>query len=86
MAEKNGRKWQIEVDSGVCIGSGMCTGIAPGHFRLEGNRSRPVDEFTGEADAVLDAAENCPVEAILVRHAETGARLAPVEGQEPVRP
>ena len=75
--EENDRPWQVAVDRSVCIGSGMCVGIAPDHFQLAGRRSSPVAARTGPQEAVLDAGENCPVEAILVRDARTGEVLAP---------
>ncbi|MFI9006523.1 ferredoxin [Actinosynnema sp. NPDC053489] len=69
-------EWTIEVDRGACLGTGMCTSIAPDHFRLEGGTSRPVDPNVDPDDAVIDAAESCPMEAILVRSAD-GTVLAP---------
>jgi len=69
--------WNVEVDSSACIGSGMCAGIAPAHFELVGHRSRPVRTPVAADEPVLDAAENCPVEAIVVRDGLTGAVLAP---------
>lgn len=79
MAEAGNQTWRVEVDASVCIGSGMCAGIAPDHFRIVGNRSEPVNARVGQDDLVLDAGENCPVEAILVRDDRTGAVLAPGE-------
>lgn len=79
MADVSNETWSVKVDSSTCIGSGMCAGIAPAHFRLVDNRSRPVNDRVGRDDLVLDAGENCPVEAILVRDERTGAVLAPVE-------
>jgi ferredoxin len=54
----------------------MCTSIAPDHFRLDGGTSTPVESQVDPSDAVIDAAESCPMEAILVRAAD-GAVLAP---------
>jgi ferredoxin len=71
------QQWRTSVDRDTCIGSGMCVGIAPAHFTLDDGHSRPLAEFIDPADAVLDAAESCPVEAILVRAAGSGKVLAP---------
>jgi ferredoxin len=69
-------QWHVAVDRDKCIGSGMCTGTAPGHFRLEDHRSRPVDETIEPDEAVLDAAQTCPMEAITVLD-HAGTQLAP---------
>ncbi|WNI25011.1 ferredoxin [Streptomyces sp. ITFR-16] len=75
-----GDRWSVEVDRGVCIGSGMCVNHAPDGFRLDSARqSHPVE---GEADAnerVLAAAEGCPVEAITLTLADTGEVVFPPE-------
>ncbi|MCE6993616.1 ferredoxin [Saccharothrix sp. S26] len=69
-------EWTIEVDRGACLGTGMCTSIAPDHFRLDDGTSSPVKARVDADDAVIDAAESCPMEAILVRSAD-GEVLAP---------
>lgn len=70
-------QWRIAVDRRTCVGSGMCAALAPEHFRLEENRSRPVRELADPDDRVIDAAESCPTEAITVRDA--GGRLVAPE-------
>ncbi|HSA51349.1 MAG TPA: ferredoxin [Yinghuangia sp.] len=73
-----GDKWRVEVDRSVCIGSGMCVGGAPGDFTLDGGRqSHPVREITDSSEAIMDAAESCPVEAITIVDAETGETVFP---------
>ncbi|MDX3224828.1 ferredoxin [Streptomyces sp. ME19-01-6] len=63
-----GDRWQVEVDRDVCIGSGLCVSAAPGGFRLDAARqSHPVAAETDASEAVLTAAEGCPVEAIAIR-------------------
>ena len=58
---------RIEVDQAICQGSGICAGVAPGHFAVgEDYRSRPVLEVVDADDAVYDAADCCPLEAITV--------------------
>ncbi|WP_433269725.1 ferredoxin [Actinosynnema sp. CS-041913] len=69
-------KWSLEVDRGTCIGTGVCIGMAPDHFRLEGGTSTPVNESVDPDDVVVDAAESCPMEAILLRDSD-GSVLAP---------
>jgi ferredoxin len=70
--------WQVQVTD-KCLGSGLCTGAAPGHFRLSDGRSQPVADLIQPADTVVEAAETCPAEAILVRDAATSAVVAPAE-------
>ncbi|SCG62634.1 ferredoxin [Micromonospora halophytica] len=68
--------WRVFVDSTRCIGSGICAGAAPGHFVLVDGLSRPLKELIDPADEVLDAAESCPMEAIIVSDVG-GGRIAP---------
>lgn len=66
--------WRVRVDTGLCISSGMCLAVAPHRFTLDPDQhSRPVSELIEEHEAVRDAAASCPVEAISVTDAETGA-------------
>ncbi|MQY04665.1 ferredoxin [Actinomadura macrotermitis] len=73
----DGRRWRVQVDRRTCIGSGLCTAIAEEHFALVEGRSRPAAEVIEPDDAVIDAADFCPVEAILVRTTDTRTVLAP---------
>jgi ferredoxin len=55
---------RITVDHDLCVGSAMCTALAPEVFRLNENRQ---SEVIGDAvEPALEAAENCPVGAITV--------------------
>jgi ferredoxin len=66
--------WRVRVDTGLCISSGMCVSAAPDRFGFGPDQhSRPVSELTGEEEAVRDAAIWCPVQAISLTDAETGA-------------
>ncbi|MCM0675546.1 ferredoxin [Micromonospora phytophila] len=69
--------WRVHVDPTRCIGSGICAGIAPGHFVLVGGLSRPVAERVAPDDALLDAAESCPMEAVVVSEGDGLRRIAP---------
>ncbi|MFD7427345.1 ferredoxin [Streptomyces sp. NPDC059814] len=75
-----GDRWSVEVDRGVCIGSGMCVNHAPDGFRLDSARqSHPVGPETDANERVLAAAEGCPVEAITVALADSGEVVFPPE-------
>ncbi|GIG91344.1 ferredoxin [Plantactinospora endophytica] len=69
--------WRVSVDPHRCIGSGICAGTAPEHFRLVDGLSIPLADTVAPADPVVDAAESCPVEAILVRDASDERVIAP---------
>ncbi len=62
---------KIVVDRELCIGSGMCTTIAPSVFELSPEGELVLihgDELEpSEIAAVEDAVACCPVEALLVR-------------------
>ena len=58
---------RIEVDRGLCIGSGDCVDTAPAVFELDGEDKAVVIDPDGEpTDLVIEAAGNCPVTAIFV--------------------
>jgi ferredoxin len=70
-------QWRLRVDAKRCIGSGMCAGTAPDHFRLTGSVSTASRELTEPDQAILDAAEQCPVEAITVLDTVTNTPVEP---------
>jgi ferredoxin len=73
-----GDRWHIEVDRAVCIGSGLCVSSAPGGFTLDSARqSHPVASEADASEALLAAAEGCPVEAITIRIGDTGEPVFP---------
>jgi ferredoxin len=72
------RKLKVWVDHQVCVGNAMCEAVAPNVFRLDENRQSEVaDPAAASEETILEAAENCPVSAIVVEDAETGERLFP---------
>ncbi|MFE7118535.1 ferredoxin [Streptomyces sp. NPDC057654] len=73
-------RWHVEVDRGVCIGSGMCVSTAPEAFRLDAARqSHPVTAERDASESVLAAAESCPVEAITITELPSGEAVFPPE-------
>lgn len=59
------------VDEAACIGSGQCELFCPQVFQIRDGIAIVVDPTPDEAlhDKVLDAADACPVQAIVVRNA-----------------
>jgi ferredoxin len=75
-----GDRWHVEVDRSLCIGSAQCVGHAPHGFRLDTARqSHPVPADTDATEAVLEAAETCPVEAITITLLGSGEAVFPPE-------
>ena len=67
--------WKLTVSSD-CIGSGVCAGTAPRHFTIgPDGRSRPSASPVKPDEIVLGAAASCPMEAIAVTDADTGASI-----------
>lgn len=71
-------RYVAEVDADTCIGSQMCVSIAPDSyvFDLHEGVSRFVPGAS-DAAAILEAAEMCPVQAILVRDTDDDAQVHP---------
>ncbi|MEU6085724.1 ferredoxin [Streptomyces sp. NPDC047085] len=75
-----GDRWHVEVDRSVCIGSAQCRHHAPDGFRLDSARqSHPVDPDTDASEQILEAAESCPVEAIVITLTGSGEPVFPPE-------
>lgn len=72
------RKLRVWVDPNACVGNAMCESIAPHTFKLNDKRQSEAVNADGDSlEKILEAAENCPVSAILVEDAETGEQLFP---------
>ena len=75
-----GDRWRVGVDRSVCIGSAQCVHLAPDAFRLDSAmQSHPVEPETDANERILDAAENCPVEAIVITLLGSGEPVFPPE-------
>jgi ferredoxin len=58
---------KIELNREVCVGSATCVGFVPSAFKIgtDGQVVLLVDDVAGiDTGALLEAAGNCPVEAI----------------------
>jgi ferredoxin len=67
----------VEVDRTLCFGFGDCVDSAPAVFALDDEGKAVVIDPDGDGlDAILDGAQNCPVDAIIVTD-ENGAQIYP---------
>ena len=72
------KKVRVRVDHNLCVGNAMCETFAPHVFRLNDDRQSEAVNPEGDPEAaILEAAENCPMSAIIVEDAETGEQLFP---------
>ncbi len=68
---------RVRVDRDLCIGVGNCVVIAPTAFKLdEENKAIVLEPASVDDDALLEAAESCPVQAIILEDNE-GKQLYP---------
>ncbi len=78
MAEVSTRnRVSIEVDRALCYGFGDCVDSQPQVFALDDEETAVVlDPDAAPLDDILEAAQNCPVDAIVVTDAD-GEQLYP---------
>lgn len=68
----------IAIDRELCFGFGDCVDSAPGLFDLdEESKSVVIDPEAHDLDDLLVAAQDCPVDAIIVIDAESGEQRYP---------
>lgn len=68
----------VKIDHNRCVGSTMCIQYAPGVFALNTNRQSTVINAAGESvDRLRAAAEQCPMEAIILEDPDTGEQIFP---------
>lgn len=67
----------VEVDRGLCFGFGDCVDSAPAVFALDHeDKAIVLDPDGASLDEITEAAQNCPVDAIIVSD-EHGAQIYP---------
>jgi ferredoxin len=67
----------IEVDRALCYGFGDCVDTAPAVFELDGENVSVVKDPDGAPlDEIVEAAQNCPVDAIAITD-ENGEQIYP---------
>ena len=67
----------VKVDRDLCIGVSNCVAIAPSVFKLDDkNKVTVLDPSSVDDDTLLEAAESCPENAIIIEDDE-GNQLYP---------
>jgi ferredoxin len=68
---------KAKVDRDICIGAAMCVSTAPEVFELNNEGlSEVVNPDAGDDDLLREAAESCPVQAIILED-EDGNQVYP---------
>lgn len=71
-------KLKITIIRDECIGDGACCDDAPTTFELDDDGIATCKATsTDSRDTILEAARNCPTDAIVVEDKETGEKLVP---------
>jgi ferredoxin len=70
--------YTIKVDRGVCIGDKLCCQIAEDTFDFDDEgKVRVVNPQGDPPDDILEAAQNCRMEAITLHDAASGEKVWP---------
>ncbi len=68
---------KVKVDRDLCIGVGNCVAFAPTVFKLdEENKAVVLDPSSVDDEPLIEAAESCPEQAIIIEDDE-GHQLYP---------
>ncbi|MBK6765529.1 MAG: ferredoxin [bacterium] len=71
-------KYEIKIDKFKCVGSTLCVMDAPEVFALNGEmQSHVIDANAADDEAILHAAQSCPMNAIILIDRETGQKAWP---------
>ena len=71
-------KYKIEIDRDLCIGDGACCGEAPNTIEMDDENIAVVTDADAHTpEEVLQAAQVCPVDAIILTDVETGEQVWP---------
>ena len=68
--------FRVVIDRSLCSGFGSCVDLAPTLFALNGDGIATVRTGETQDEAAISAAGDCPMGAIAVFDAATGAQLA----------
>ena len=71
-------KYNIEINREECIGDGACCDVAPDTLELDDENIAVVTNAEGNSpDEIMEAAQSCPTDAIILTDAESGEKVWP---------
>ncbi len=71
-------KYNIRIDRELCIGDGACCGEAPNTFEMDSDNIAVIKDPVGHSDEeTLQAAQVCPVDAIILTETDSGVQVWP---------
>lgn len=70
MEQRESHGIEVAIDRSLCVGSGPCFVLAPGAFALDDTmKAIALDPETESKDRLLEAARECPTQAIFLSRA-----------------
>jgi ferredoxin len=71
-------KYKIEISRDDCIGDGACCEMAPDTLELDDENIAIVTNPEGNSpEEIMDAAQSCPTDAIILTDDESGEQVWP---------
>jgi len=68
--------YKVEIDRSLCSGYGICVDLAPRVIELDDRAEARLRTSETDDDAVLEAANQCPMGAIRVLYADSDRQAA----------
>jgi len=69
---------KVKVLRDTCIGAATCVAISPDVFELDSNMKAVVKDGANDTkENIINAAQGCPVKAIVITDANTGEQIWP---------
>jgi len=69
---------KFRISRAACIGNGRCVDVAPELFALDHfNKAIIINAEGTDEDTIMDAAQACPVQAVIVEN-DSGGRIYPL--------
>lgn len=70
-------KYRVEIDLAICAGTSNCMEIAPDAYEVNDQGVAVLKPGCADEEQYLEGARSCPMDAIRVYDAKTGARIHP---------